>query len=169
METYLNGIEDHCDRKIARTEVSRKENLQNTKKTTNEQPRRQRSTAGLFFFRSHQAVLLLFFSKFLKQTKHVHHKRTPKKKPPAIPECLTIQKQKRTNNNSSKGITGAIRDDNHGGEKEREIEWGRARVEGRKTEALNWSSGRPLLSRCEGPGPWLVRRAANKNDKDGGR
>jgi hypothetical protein len=32
METYLNGIEDHCDRKIARTEVSRKENLQNIKK-----------------------------------------------------------------------------------------------------------------------------------------
>jgi hypothetical protein len=77
METYLNEIEDHCDRKIARTEVSRKENLQ----TTNEQPRQQRSTAGLSFFRSHQAVLLLYFSKFLKQTKHVHHKRTPKKNP----------------------------------------------------------------------------------------
>jgi hypothetical protein len=81
METYLNGIEDHCDRKIARTEASRKENLQDTKKTTNEQPRQQRSTAGLFFFRSHQAVLLLFFSKFLKQTKHVHHKRIRKKNP----------------------------------------------------------------------------------------
>lgn len=35
------------------------------------------------------------------------------------------------------------------------------------TEALHWSSGRPLLSRFEGPGPWLVPRAANKNDKDG--
>jgi hypothetical protein len=133
METYLNGIEDHCDRKIARTVVSRKENLQNTKKTTNEQPRQQRSTAVLFFFRSHQAVLLLFFSRFLKQTKHVHHTRTQKKKTPAIPECLTIQKQKRTNNNSSNGITGAIRDDARGGEKERERERerarGRARVE----------------------------------------
>jgi hypothetical protein len=71
------------------------------------------------------------------------------KKTPAIPECLTIQKQKRTNNNSSNGITGAIRDDAHGGEKERERECGRARVERRKTEALSGSHRGPKLVKWE--------------------
>jgi hypothetical protein len=119
--------------------------------------------------------------------------REHKQKPPVIPECLTIQKQKRTNNNSSNGITGAIRDDTRGGEKKRESEraqavrelregrrrplvgptealnWWNGRPLGGPTEALNWWSGRPLLSRFEGPGPWSVRRAANKNEKNGGR
>jgi hypothetical protein len=63
--------------------------------------------------------------------------REHQKKTPAIPECLTIQKQKRTNNNSSIGITGAIRDGARGRERERER--GRARVERRKTDVLSGS------------------------------
>jgi hypothetical protein len=82
METYLNGIEDHCDRKIARTEVSRKENFQNTKKkplTSNPGSSAPQQVS------SSSAQTKLFcsssFQKFLKQTKHVHHKRTQKKTP----------------------------------------------------------------------------------------
>jgi hypothetical protein len=149
METYLNGIEDHCDRKIARTEVSRKENLQNTKKTTNEHNPGRSAPQQVSSSSAHTKLFCSSSFQNFSNKQNMCTTREYPKKTPAIPECLTIQKQKRTNNNSSNGITGAIRDDAHGGEKERERECGRARVERRKTEALSGSHRGPKLVKWE--------------------